>query len=449
MAAVFDSHDAGTPEHIWKPAWPSTAPALAAPLRTDRLLVLVAHPDDETLGAGGLIATAAAAGAPLTIVVASDGEASHPDSPTHTAAQLGEIRRAEVTHAVSLLNADAELRFLGLPDSELAAHVDEITDRVSDCSTETSIVVTPWVGDRHPDHIACAEVGARLARTRRIHHWQFPIWLWHWGTPESRELTVKPLRRLCLDERAMAAKRNALKAHRSQHTPLSSQPGDEVILSASMLEHFDRGYEVFIVSDAAPAGAAAYFDDLYANDRDPWKHDRFYERRKLNLLLGSLPRERFRRAFEPGCSTGRLTSELARRCDDLVAWDGARVAVDEAVKRISGISADSRVRVECSRIPQHWPSGKFDLIVLSEIGYYCRDLQLLKDRVESSLSADGVLIACHWRHPAPDHPFTAEAVHTVLRRGLCNVVIHQEDDFLLDVWTRDGTSVAKAEGIIC
>jgi LmbE family N-acetylglucosaminyl deacetylase/SAM-dependent methyltransferase len=449
MAAVFDSHDAGTPEHIWKLAWPSTAPTLTAPVRSDRLLVLVAHPDDETLGAGGLIASAAAAGARVTIVIASDGEASHLDSPTHTPTQLGEMRRAEVTQAVSLLNANAEVKFLGLPDSELAAHVDEITDCVSGCSTEVSIIATTWVGDRHPDHVACAEVGARLAQTRGIHHWQFPIWLWHWGTPESRELTTEPLRRLCLDDAAIAAKRNALKAHASQHTPLSSEPGDEAILSASMLEHFDRDYEVFIVSDVAPAANAAYFDDLYGQDPDPWKLDeRFYERRKLDLLLASLPRERFRRAFEPGCSIGVLTAELARRCDDLVAWDGARIAVDAAVTRISGIPGDSRIRVECARIPYQWPSGEFDLIVLSEIGYYCLDLQLLRDRLENSLSADGVLIACHWRHPAPDHPFTAEAVHTVLGGGLCNVVVHREDDFLLDVWTRDGTSVAETERII-
>jgi LmbE family N-acetylglucosaminyl deacetylase/SAM-dependent methyltransferase len=449
MAAGFDSNDAGTPEYIWELAWPSTAPTLAAPLPTDRLLVVVAHPDDETLGAGGLIASAAAAGTPVTIVIASDGEASHPDSSTYTPAQLGEIRRAEVTHAVSLLNADAEVKFLGLPDSELAAHVDEITDRISGYSAEASVVVTTWVGDRHPDHIACAEVGVRLAQTRRIPHWQFPIWLWHWGTPESRELSAQPLRRLCLDEAAIAAKRNALKAHESQRTPLSSAPGDEAILSASMLEHFDRGYEVFVVSDVAPAANAAYFDDLYEQDRDPWKlNDRFYERRKRDLLLGSLPRERFRRAFEPGCSIGALTIELARRCHDVVAWDGARVAVDEAVKRIRGKSAGSRIQVEHARIPYDWPSGEFDLIVLSEIGYYCLDLQLLKDLVGSSLSADGVLVACHWRHPAPDHPFTAEVVHTVLGRGLCNLVVHREDDFLLDVWTRNGTSVAEAERII-
>jgi SAM-dependent methyltransferase len=139
---------------------------------------------------------------------------------------------------------------------------------------------------------------------------------------------------------------------------------------------------------------------------------------------------------------------LAERCDELVAWDGARIAIDETTRRISGTPGEGRVQVKCARIPGDWPSGKFDLIVLSEVGYYCTDLQQLKKRVNDSLSADGVLIACHWRRPAPDHPLTAEAVHSALRRGLCNVVVHREDDFLLDVWTRNGASVAEAEGIV-
>jgi LmbE family N-acetylglucosaminyl deacetylase/SAM-dependent methyltransferase len=449
MPVPFDSNVAGTPESIWEAAWTSSAPTLAAPHFGDQLLIVVAHPDDETLGAGGLIASAAAAGAGVTIVTASDGEASHPGSHTHTRAQLAEIRRAEVTAAVSRLHPQAEVRFLGLPDSHLAAHIDEIASRLSGYGAKASLIVTTWLGDRHPDHVACAEVGARLAKTAGIEHWQFPIWAWHWDTPQSQELPKARLRRLCLDETALSAKRDAINAHRSQHTALSSEPGDEAILSDSTLDYFRRRYEVFIVGDGAPAASGAYFDHLYEQNRDPWKlTERFYERRKRELVLASLPRHRFARAFEPGCAIGALTVELAERCDELVAWDGARIAIDETIKRISGSPGEARVQVRCARIPGDWPSGDFDLIVLSEVGYYCTDLQQLKDRVNDSLSVDGVLIACHWRRPAPDHPFTAEAVHAMLGRGLRTVVVHREGDFLLDVWTRDGASVAEAEGIV-
>ena len=131
-----------------------------------------------------------------------------------------------------------------------------------------------------------------------------------------------------------------------------------------------------------------------------------------------------------------------------VAWDGARIAVDRTTARLSDHPGAGRVQVECARIPVNWPPGNFDLIVLSEVGYYCADLPRLKARVDDSLAADGVLVACHWRHRAPDHPVTAEAVHTALEAGLHKVVAHREADFLLDVWTRDGGSVAEAEGIV-
>ncbi|MEP6561765.1 MAG: PIG-L family deacetylase, partial [Nakamurella sp.] len=60
-----------------------------------RLVVISAHPDDETLGAGALIATAARLGVPITVIVATAGEGSHPDSPTHRPDQLAVIRRRE------------------------------------------------------------------------------------------------------------------------------------------------------------------------------------------------------------------------------------------------------------------------------------------------------------------------------------------------------------------
>ncbi len=449
MALTFDSRDTGTPEQIWARSWISRLPVTAGPGGGERLLVLVAHPDDETLGAGGLIATAAAAGASVTIVLATDGEASHPNSPTHSQARLAQLRRAEMTAAVEQLAPGALIEFLGLPDSQLTASAVELTRAITSLAERATLLLTPWSGDRHPDHRACADAGALAAQATGVEHWQFPIWAWHWGTPQSPEFPQGQMRRFCLEDDAVTAKREAIAAHHSQCTALSAAAGDEAILNDSMLAHFRRDYEIFVLADNAPASTAGYFDELYEHDRDPWQlTTRFYERRKRDLLLASLPREHFRRAFEPGCAVGALTIELAQRCEHVVAWDGASIAVEQATARLREGRTSGQVTIERARIPADWPSGQFDLIVLSEIGYYCSDLQQLKERVESSLSSDGVLIACHWRHPAPDHPFTAEAVHLALAPGLANIVGHTEADFLLDVWTRDGASVAVAEGIV-
>ena len=67
---------------------------------------------------------------------------------------------------------------------------------------------------------------------------------------------------------------------------------------------------------------AAYFAALYQADADPWRFaSSDYERRKYAATLAALPRRAYRREFEVGCSIGVLTSQLARRCEHLLAVD--------------------------------------------------------------------------------------------------------------------------------
>ncbi len=446
-STTFIGAQAGTPEAVWSSGWLDGLPRVALPASTRSLVVVAAHPDDETLGAGGLISVAGRQGLSVHVVVASDGEASHPTSPTHDRDRLASIRRAEVAAALRLLDPSATLEFLGLPDSGLIGHTDEITVALDRRVDDRAVVVTPWEHDRHPDHAACAQAGGRVARSRALSWWQYPIWAWHWGTPRTSEIASAHVHRLDLDPTVRAVKAEAVLAHRSQIAPLSDEPGDEAVLHGEMVEHFRRDAEVFVVNEPAPATRAEYFDALYQDSPDPWGlADRFYERRKRDVVLASLPRDRFRRAFEPGCATGLLTAGLAARCDHVVAWDTAQRAVDQAATRTS--AGPGRVVVERGSVPQQWPAGGFDLVVVSEVGYYCPDPERLRFRIDASLEPDGVLVACHWRHPAADHPVTADEVHAALGRGRHCVVHHEEADFLLDVWSADGASVAALEGIL-
>lgn len=439
----FDHREAGTPESAWHL---DALPSVPMPRSSDRVVVLAAHPDDETLGAGGLIAACAARHIEIDVIVASDGSASHPLSPSTQPEHLARVRRDEVQGAVNVLAPDARLHFLGLPDGQLMSQRALLAERIYQLVPGVTHLVTPWDGDRHPDHEACAIVAAQVAAKGAARHWQYPIWAWHWADPDSEDIPRDRLHQLGLTHEESVLKRRALACHTSQHTPLTGAPGDEAILSAGMLAHFERPFEAFILDNSSAASSAAYFAELYRAADDPWGlADRFYEQRKRQLQLAILPYRRFRRAFEPGCGTGLLTEQLIERCDSVIAWDINERAVEQSKNRLRSAK---NLTLQLGQIPADWPTGTFDLIVLSEVGYYCVDLDRLVECVHGSLAEDGVLLACHWRHPAPDHPHTAAAVHRALGDGLQVVASHEEEDFLLHVWSRSGRSVASVEGIV-
>lgn len=451
----FDHRDTGTAARVWRDDGRLTGlPVAPMPTPTDHLVVVAAHPDDESLGAGGLVHQARRCGARVTVVVATDGEGSHPASPTFSPAALAALRRREVSHAVAALSDTAVVHPLGLPDGRLQTYVPALAAALVDLAADATLVVTPWAGDRHPDHEAAAEAGAELAARLGVPHWQYPVWMWHWATPDDAAVPWERLRALPLSAADLTAKSRAVTLHRSQTAPLSAAAGDEAVLPGATVEHFLQRTEVYVVGEPAPTSGTqpGYFDALYREQADPWGlGSRFYEQRKRETLLAALPRARFRRAFEPGCATGLVTTALAGRCDDLVAWDVAEAAVEQTRQRLHADGHHAGVTVAQGRIPEQWPDGTFDLIVLSEVGYYCASLPGLVATVIASLADDGVVVGCHWRHPAREHVHSGDAVHEALGRHLLAGVAHVEEDFLLHVWARDRRgleSVARREGLL-
>lgn len=193
-----------------------------------------------------------------------------------------------------------------------------------------------------------------------------------------------------------------------------------------------------------------YFDQLYAQTDDPYGlRTRWYEARKRALLMASLPRARYRHAYEPACGAAELTALLAERCDHLLASDANAAAVAAAQRRVGHLP---NVQITHHRLPQDWPAapGEFDLIVLSEVGYFlsAEAMAAVAQACAQTLAADGTLVACDWRPPFAERRLPTEQVHAMLADlGLHRLVLHDEADFLLQVWTRDARSVAQRGGI--
>lgn len=95
--------------------------------------------------------------------------------------------------------------------------------------------------------------------------------------------------------------------------------------------------------------------------------------------------------------------------------------------------------------------GSFDLIVLSEIGYYlgAAELDDLIVRIQDALTPDGLLLACHWKHPFEQAQQDGVAVHACIARLLTRPLAYryEDSDFLLEAWTAQPLSVAQQEGL--
>ncbi|HEY0340031.1 MAG TPA: PIG-L family deacetylase [Steroidobacteraceae bacterium] len=231
----FDTSVGGTPESHWAafepPAWsPPAGP----------LVVVSPHPDDETLGAGGLIHTwAVTRGLPVLIVSVTDGEAACPE-----VTGLAAIRRRELAAAQQDLGPTGiAIIHLQLPDGHVREHRQELADALDSIAPDgpRATIVAPFEQDGHPDHDATSEVAKEVARRHDTTFAQYPIWAWHQATRAI--FATRDVGRFMLTPAAHRAKQSAIRRFQSQ---LRDRPGGAIV-PAHVLEYFERPHEVFVL----------------------------------------------------------------------------------------------------------------------------------------------------------------------------------------------------------
>ena len=235
----------GTSEDSWQ-RWLSGREWPPFETRVDRLIVLAAHPDDEILGAGGIMIAAAAAGIEVVPVCLSDGSGSHPGSPTLSPDELAVRRREELDIATKLLGIGGS-RWAGLPDGDLGREHSAMTSFIDDICDESAGVstglLTVWENDGHPDHQAVGRCAREVATRHGLELWQYPIWMWHWATPGDEQVPWDRVRRHRLSAGELATKRAAIAAFETQINPLSPDPADQPVLLPHILERLIRTHE--------------------------------------------------------------------------------------------------------------------------------------------------------------------------------------------------------------
>ncbi len=136
-----------------------------------RALIVAPHPDDETIGAGGLILKLRRAGVHVEVLVVTNGSGSHRNSASFPRPRLIRERAREVRRAVALLGVSAaRLRLADFPDGGLdtldqagRARLTRIVARYRRCD----LIVLPVPDDSHPDHRDTARACHRRYEWRR------------------------------------------------------------------------------------------------------------------------------------------------------------------------------------------------------------------------------------------------------------------------------------------
>ncbi|BAZ45057.1 hypothetical protein NIES4102_20740 [Chondrocystis sp. NIES-4102] len=215
------------------------------------ILIVAPHPDDETLGCGGLIALLRQLHLTVEVLIVSDGTQSHPNSLKYPAPVLKELRACESLAALGILGVDSTaVTFLGLPDGgvensrqspEAIAACDDYLKRI-----QPSLIFLPWRQDPHPDHRASWQL-LKLCSSNLLHQpriIEYPIW--DWDHKQRQEFTASVSAwRLDISD-VLELKKKAIARYLSQISDLIDDDPQGFRLSVEMIANFTQPWEIYL-----------------------------------------------------------------------------------------------------------------------------------------------------------------------------------------------------------
>ena len=215
------------------------------------ILILAPHADDESLGCGGLIAQACAAGETVYVAILTDGTRSHPNSQAFPPARLKALREREAADAVAVLGLQSDhLSFLGYTDASAprgGRPLTQAADRLAEYVRTRGIatVCASWKNDPHCDHVAAHRIIAQASLLTSFRHLSYAVW--GWTLPGNTWLPRSPIEGCRLDiTDSLDAKRRAIACHRSQMTGMISDVADGFQVPQHLLDICNRPFETFL-----------------------------------------------------------------------------------------------------------------------------------------------------------------------------------------------------------
>jgi N-acetylglucosamine malate deacetylase 2 len=197
--------------------------------RFGRILVLAAHPDDETIACAGLLQRAAES----VVVFAVDGAPPHYDFEKKFGSlqRYSEIRLAEASRALSLVPRCSLLRLsrsdgTPFPDQHLFLELPGAFDSLLNIARQFSpdYLVSHAFEGGHLDHDACHVLARRAAQALTLQNLEFPL---YWKSADGRDVFQQFRERhkeefvLQLSQEENRVKRRMLSKYRSQKNLMS------------------------------------------------------------------------------------------------------------------------------------------------------------------------------------------------------------------------------------
>lgn len=218
----------------------------------NKILVAAPHPDDETLGCGGLIARLAELGRSFFVLFITDGAASHRGSHRWPRERVVNQRKQETTDALRRLGLSHAVRlFLDLPDANMPAQGSatwkRAVVRVGHALNhfQPDLVLLPWRRDPHCDHRNSWQLmqDALHASGQKPRTWEYTIWLEELGVMGDWP-RVDEAHAITFDVgNVLGRKHDALSAYKSQTTALISDDPDDFRLSGSTIARLTGPFE--------------------------------------------------------------------------------------------------------------------------------------------------------------------------------------------------------------
>lgn len=217
-------------------------------------LIVAPHPDDESLGCGGLIALMRSKKIPVSVIMTTDGSQSHPNSKAFPPESVKRIRKKEVLNALRILGVEANMvTFLDAKDTSLPTKDQEGFEILLQKSIQIlnditrDLIVIPYELDPHCDHRATWQlITEALKSYRNVTVWEYLIWLYELAEREDiPDLKTGQLKKIDIGS-FLHQKKEAIASHVSQTTTMIDDDPTGFILTEDMIAHFTSPTEYFI-----------------------------------------------------------------------------------------------------------------------------------------------------------------------------------------------------------